>query len=209
MKKLLVKLYIKMRDKIEWMIHYLRLKRRVHFVYKYILDKESKRIMKLRARNILHNYNRDVEHFIKDVVKLGKEFEIPELNENINIILCQTEKNLSAKKRLHYTQILLDHSKYRNHYKCVNIEDDFEINEGVVLVPIWGDNKKPDAVLLKNRLVGGVLHFPVYGPVLLGVVGKQYFDIFEAAEQEVIVDCGACDGTTELEIANWTDFSKN
>lgn len=43
--------------------------------------------------------------------------------------------------------------------------------------------------------------------MLIGSVGNQYFDIFKPCQDEIVIDSGAFDGKTELEIAEWTGYT--
>lgn len=192
----------------EWQ-HYRNIRKKYIPFQKYMLDSESKRIMHLRGKFIAHP---DIESFIRDFSQDNVQFEIPELDELAakNIVICLMEEDSTAIKRMRYTQILLQHSKYRERYSCIQFSDnsgDFaSYQEDTIIVPVWGANL--DTASIQRHIQRHTrLHIPLYAEVLMGVVGEQYFDIWEPGSDEVIIDCGAYDGTTELQIAKWSNFS--
>lgn len=164
--------------------------------YKYMLDAESKRILRLRGN--CTSYVGLINNFVKDDMK----FAISELDDYQYIVVCLLDESTDAVEKMNYTKILLEHSKWRNSYRCIKWTDDIHILDGETVVPVWGTELNIN--ILKQKLGENHLHIPVYSNVLVGAIGRQYFDVFEPYPEEVIVDCGACDGTTELQFAEWT-----
>lgn len=116
------------------------------------------------------------------------------------------EENGTSLQRMNYTEELLKHSKWKSSYRCVCITDNFDLYDGDTIIPVWGTALDADSLI--NKFSKNItIHVPVYAEVLLGVVGNQYFDVFESLEGEIVVDCGAYDGATELEIAKWTNYT--
>lgn len=192
----------------EWQ-RYITIRKKYMPFQKYLLDAESKRIMRLRGKFISHP---DIEAFLKDFAGSGMTFEIPELDIYAvsNIIICLMEEDNTAIKRMRYTQLLLQHSKYRERYSCIKYSDGSEhfgsYTKDTIIVPVWGANF--DITTLQHDFwEPATLHIPPYAEVLIGVVGKQYFDVWDPAPNEVVIDCGAYDGTTELQIAEWSNYN--
>lgn len=121
-----------------WYYQYIYVKKKCNRFYRYMLDSESRCIMRLREKMALRFD--DVERFIKNFVYENMEFEIPELAVIAakNVIVCLMEENSIARKNMNYTKILLDHSKWRNAYKCVKSTENFTINDDDTIVPVWG-----------------------------------------------------------------------
>lgn len=200
----------KVRNAVYWWnvaLRYLYIKIKCAPYYKYMLDQESKRIMKLRQSLSACPNIKSVEKFIKKFASDDMEFEISELDEEgeeKNIVLCLMEENAYAISWMNCTKVLLEHSKWRNSYRCVKLTDNFSVNDEDIIVPVYGKNLMVSS--LKSKIGENIhVHVPPYMEILIGTVGKQYFDIFKPCKNEVIVDCGAYDGMTELEIAQWTN----
>ncbi len=186
---------------------YMGIKRKCFPFHKYMLDSESKRIMRLRERYISHP---DIETFIRQLAKGDVQFEISELPllpSQGNVILYLMVEDATAIKRLNYTKILLEHSIWRERFYCVKIHENFNIQKEDIVVPVWGTADPDTDFLLSKIPVSAQLHIPLYAEVLLGTIGKQYFDVFSPCRNEIVIDCGTYDGTTELEIAEWTNYN--
>lgn len=195
----------KIKNGLYWaneVIKYLGIMSKTRPYYRYLLDSESKNIMKIRERNLFHHYN--IELFIKDLIRLGKFFTIEELEERRGerIVLCIMDIGNLALVRLNYTKLLLDNSEWKSRYRVVTITDNICVDEKEFVIPIYSDAF--EAMVLTERF-GEKVYFPKYAEVLIGVVGNQYFDVFEAECNEIVCDCGAYDGTSELQISDWAN----
>lgn len=104
-----------------------------------------------------------------------------------------------------HARILLSNSCWHAQFRMIGNDYDklrFLNSEGEVLIVANVD--EIDAVLaeINNRS----LHITVYRPkmgFLWGLSGTQYFDVYNPKDCEVVLDCGAFDGQTELEIVKW------
>lgn len=184
-------------------LKFIQIKTKTWPYYRYLLDSESKCLMKIRERNLFHHYN--IEFFIKDLIKVGKTFTIEELSgKSGKIILCQMDFGNQAVIRMNYTKLLLDNSEWKDKYRVVTINDYLCCGEDEFIVPIYSGSLEATDII---KRFGENVYFPKYAEVLIGVLGNQYFDVFPAENDEIVCDCGAYDGTTEMQISDWTSNS--
>lgn len=47
--------------------------------------------------------------------------------------------------------------------------------------------------------------YPQWEGIIYAQYGRQYFDVFDASEKEVFIDCGGYDGDTLIDFINWTN----
>lgn len=188
-----------------WLYRRLYIKKKCAPFYKYMLDAESKRIMHLRERFSAQSWWDDYK-FIREFTKEDMQFRIGLLSGK-RVIVCLMDESAVALKRMNYTKILFDHSQWKDSYQCVRLTDDFCVCDEDVIVPVWG--RGFDADFLKHKLGKDInLCLPKFNDgVLHGGIGKQYFDVFEPCQDEIVVDCGAFDGKTEQDIAEWTNYN--
>ncbi len=108
-----------------------------------------------------------------------------------------------------YTCTLIANSDYRGSYRCIGknkkLIDSIKPEEALLLAcERYKYPKLANKIRMKNP------HIRIvdldYG-ICIGTIGRQYLDIFEPKEREIIVDAGACDGTTEMDFVNWGEES--
>lgn len=182
-------------------VKYMIIKAKTRFVYRYLLDSESKSIMKIREKNLFHHYN--IEFFVNQLVMLNKKFMITELSEKYGykIVLYQMDFEHLSFLRMNYTKVLLENSEWHGKYRILTIRDSHVLDENEFVIPIYSG--KLNAADLEYKF-GRQIYIPKYAEVLIGTMGNQYFDVFTAKNDEIVCDCGAYDGTTELQIQEWT-----
>lgn len=103
-----------------------------------------------------------------------------------------------------YTIELLKNSKWRDYYR--DIGSDYELikylGDDEVLIP--ASLHQIDKLISKARKYStSVTIEKPDGFLLNAIYGNQYFDVFTPKPNEVIIDCGAFDGTTELDFIKW------
>lgn len=189
-----------------WLYRKLYIKKKCAPFYKYLLDAESKRIMHLREKFSAKSQWDDCG-FIRELAEEDMQFRIA-LPEEKKVIVCLMDGSAVALKRMNYTKILLDHSQWKDSYRCVKFTDNFRACDEDVIIPVWGRGEY-DLDFLKWKWGKDInLCLPKYNDgVLHGGIGKQYFDVFEPCQDEIVVDCGAFDGKTEQDIAEWTNYN--
>ena len=103
-----------------------------------------------------------------------------------------------------YTINLLSRSKWKNKYRGVGNDWDkiANMSKNEFLLPAMSCGIDDYIVSLRN-IYKNIEIFRPNGELLNASYGNQYFDVFEPFKEEVVVDCGAFDGATELEIIKW------
>lgn len=125
-----------------------------------MLDTESKRI--LRLKEIIYPSR---TQFIKGLIKDDVWFEIPELESYKRAVVCLMDKSRAALDCMHYTRILLEHSKWHDSYECVKPDDSFRVQMGDIVVPVWGSELNEE--MLKQKVGGQMSVFPSITTYLL------------------------------------------
>lgn len=88
-------------------------------------------------------------------------------------------------------------------------EKSLSSNSGEVIIPAMEQESVMAFLpLVKEKGEWDSLLIPKYGK-LLGIAGWQYFDMFSPNENEVVVDAGVYDGSTETEIFRWGGGGKH
>lgn len=170
------------------------------------MDDESKHILKIWEKTIFSGYNE--KELIKKLILEGKAFSIPELSyffeEGWSLALLQLDKGVCASDRMEYTQILLEHSEWKGKWRFISLKNLEKKAADEIIIPIYSSDV--DISSLKE-MYGDIFFIPKYADVLMGILGKQYFDVFTADDKEVICDAGAYDGVTESLISEWSNNS--
>ena len=136
--------------------------------------------------------------FYKSIAKIHDFYHIPELDkfDNKRLVVC-------GKGRAYvYTKLLLEKSKWKNHILCLGMDTSKLLDVGKDIIIVASDKYNELANELSEIYPKEMIYKPQYG-VLVGTVGEQYFDVFSARDEEIVIDCGAFDGKTELDIINW------
>lgn len=103
-----------------------------------------------------------------------------------------------------YTMSLLKRSKWKDCFRSIgnDIELVYTIKDDEILIPTKLSGL--DGYIEEIRKINSnVRIYRPNGSLLWALTGNQYFDVYSARENEVVVDCGAYDGQTEVEICKW------
>ena len=196
-------------------------KRKCSFVFPKLEDEESKRIFKAR----IDFYCTTLERLRKYIPCISPSFlrfhcRMMEITSSIYRI---EELEQYRGKRLvvfgngisyDYTLSVLKNSEWKNLYRGIgnNLDCLNSIKQDEILLPVLGDEYEEFISLLKNNYKSIIVHKVVqslqYLPKLrqsciLGTINNQYFDVFSSNPNEVVIDCGAFDGQTEIDILGW------
>lgn len=182
--------------KIKEYLDYRKKAKRVKKLKKYFLDRKSIEIMN---HKLVYQYNRDHEKLIDSLIEMGLDwYYIEELEQfkGKQLVLC------GEGKLYNYGIKLLLHSEWKNNFREIKNNYDMlkKIKDNEVAVVLCRDreeNKK-----MRKKYVQSNIYFPKH-TVLVGNIGKQYFDMFEPRKDEVFVDAGAFDGMTDVDFAKW------
>lgn len=167
----------------------------------YYLDEESLMWIKIRD-DFFFRHKEDA--FLDGVVDGGEKISLKSsFDKDVATLIVLRDGQTDAD--IERTTKILDLSDYRGRYRFSDIPE-IEINglsDGEYVTLMFNKDIFPD---LLNQLVKfGVwdrLMVPRTG-FLHGTIGNQYFDVFEARENEIVVDAGAFDGRTESDILAW------
>lgn len=198
--------------------------KKINRVYSNLCDEESKELFDAKFNYIL---NRDDKKFLEWVLQQNKDFFCPELddyeidNPNCEYILFGAG-DLGKK-----TKMIME----KCNKKIVAWSDNnrnlwSEGGEGLPVVSpgrlkelypdkaiIISATSKSDALsiyqqLLKMGFPRNKIVIPCRG-FIMGVCGRQYFDVFTPGSEEVFVDAGCWDGGTSKQFVNWCNGHYN
>lgn len=196
---------------------------KIQEVFDRLEDAESKKVFLERLELI---EERDVDNFFKHIIDSKKEITCPELDEHERamgahryiIFGCGKEGvkafQIIEKSGREVLGFMDNNTDLQGTYiqgKYVFAPKDVLAFDEEVFIVIT-----PRASLLEIYLQLLMMEFsrnniiiPKNG-FLLGVVGKQYFDLFEPQKSEVFVDAGGWHGDTILEFIRWcgNDYKK-
>lgn len=182
-------------------------------IYKRLSDEESKKIFEARIAYMLDN-NKD--NYIKAISDIYRDWTILEIEEelksNQEIILfgCGHDGRQAC--------TLLMWGGYKISYYCDNYRygkvidgrqvlsvDEVVKEHGNALVIIASSKYGEEMYiqLVKNGFYYQNILLPKYKEII-GIRGKQYFDVFEPLTDEIYIDAGAFDGGTVLDFYDWT-----
>ena len=167
----------------------------------YYLDEESLIWMNVRD-DFFFRHKKNA--FLEGVLKTGKKISLgSSFDKNVDRLAVlqdgQTVYDLECTKKI------LNSSDYSGKYRFLNIPELEKkgLSEDEYVTLLFNPDIFPDLLnqLVKTGVWGRVM-VPRTG-FLHGTIGKQYFDVFEAHESEIVVDAGAFDGRTESDILEW------
>lgn len=111
---------------------------------------------------------------------------------------------LGEGERYDYCTSLLDNSR---HPHVIAGKDELFLSDADVIMLVLDENKDSQYkdYIMKKYKGRKILYKDGANPngLWVGICGDQYFDIFAPQEDEIIVDAGAFDGTTEKEFFEW------
>lgn len=191
----------------------------VYKLYNELFDDESRIIFEGRY---LSSITQDETKLFQQIKQLNKKYEIPELMDFLKNNLLKPNKIIvyGSGFDLEYTLWLLGMRGIYPKFLVINSEKDMETEfkvptishqeliiyyrDYVVLIASTDKAFSIYQNLLYCKFPRNNILCPRRG-VLEGICGKQYFDFYvhSLGEQEVFVDCGAFDGSTSIEFANW------
>lgn len=182
-------------------------------IYERLSDGESKKIFEARITYMLDN-NRD--NYIKAIGDIYRDWAISEIEEklktNQEIILfgCGHDGRQAC--------MLLMWVGYKTAYYCDNYQYGKVIDGRRVLsvdevikghrdaLVIIASSKYGEGMyiqLVKNGFPYQNILLPKYKEII-GIRGKQYFDVFKPLPDEIYIDAGTFDGGTVLDFCDWT-----
>ncbi|MBR5361118.1 MAG: FkbM family methyltransferase [Lachnospiraceae bacterium] len=103
-----------------------------------------------------------------------------------------------------YTCSLIQRSNYEGKYRFIGDNEDLisGISADESLLVACGRNRYSKTVKQIKNKYPSVNVLEDYD-ICLGTIGNQYFDVFTPKQNEVIIDAGAYDGTTEEKFFEW------
>lgn len=109
-------------------------------------------------------------------------------------------------KYVEYTKMLLSHTRYKNQYVLMDLEEykvTEKVGENTQIVPVieYSDIKEFLRTAYERNEIEKI-YIPEK-PYLLGTYGTQYLDVFEPIENEIIVNAGCYDCATDIEMIRW------
>lgn len=183
-----------------------RYERRWGAYNEYYIDKKS--IDTLKARSKIYSFFNSRQKFVKEIVRINKEefriLELQKLYSQYNLVV------MGKGDAYKYTLIMLNNSEWENKFRAIgnNKSRLSSIKQNELVVPVYGidgtDNKEA-VENLKKDYPDVNFYIPQYN-MLVGTNGNQYFDVFAPGKNEIVIDGGACDGTTELDIVEWGGY---
>ncbi len=191
----------------------------IYKLYNSLFDEESRIIFKGKY---LSSIMQDETKLLEQIKKLNKKYIIPELKDFFKSSLLDVTQIIvyGSGFELDYTVWLLERYGLKPKY-LVDVEQnttheklgiplishqELVIHYQEYVVLISSKDKAFDIYkeLLYCKFPRNRIFCPRRG-ILEGVCGEQYFDFYKhiLGEREVFVDCGAYDGNTSIEFANW------
>lgn len=140
--------------------------------------------------------------FQKRIIKHTKPYY---LTEELNIFNGKKIVLFGSGDNYQYTQNILINSNWKNKYRLMghNLNDlkSFDI-KNEILIPTNVDEIDYIVETVKQLYPQITVFIPTL-KFIWTLTGKQYFDVFTPNNNEVVIDCGAFDGQTELDFLKW------
>lgn len=169
----------------------------------YYQDKLSREILKDRIE-FLKSGNPDI--FLKRAIMAGWDFRhlLYDFVEHYTMAegkyTCITVVYGKKCRELEYTRTLLRVSRKPNSYRIVSLRDfmkGLDIAEDELIVAIRCEKNVKKYMAEKN------LHNNIFGWLVAVRIEEQYFDVFQPADGEIVVQAGCYDGATVVRFLNW------
>ncbi len=185
-------------------------------VYQALKDDESKTLFHLRVDYMI---TRDADAFHRGKDLLYNDWRCDELEQFVHdkevkgIVICGSGYDRDTRRilricgyeNLYYCDVLDRGSAMPKECPEISVQELAEYFPGFIAVMA---EKFERERVYSTLLSAGVPKESILSPRhkrLIGSTGKQYFDVFDPAENEIFVDAGAYDGGTTLQFAEWTN----
>lgn len=186
-------------------------------IYKRLQDEESKSLFEARISFLL---NQDQSEYMETIGKLYHDwYPLAELEEKVSITKPKGIIIFGCGHAGKMICRMLSFWKYETSFFCDNYKNG-QMFEGKVILSVKEVAKKYKDYLviissynygeeMKNQLIQeGFSDTNILlskSRILVGVRGKQYFDVLFPQEDEVYVDAGTFDGKTVLDFCEWSN----